>query len=72
MIDNIDIGVHLLSLNLFREMDGTVEITISSASAMAVHNFKQQEIGKYSNAVDYYESLIIEAANRIQERKSKK
>lgn len=60
------IGHHLAVLNLFRERDGTVEITVAMADgAMIEHN--ALNIG--GKPIDYVEGLVIRAADRMAERR---
>jgi len=63
----MSIGQHLASLNLFREADGTVEITVSGSSAL-LHRIwaTNNEPGQ---PIDYVERLIIEAAENIKARR---
>ncbi len=56
-----DVGTHLASLNLFRNADGSLNITVS-ASSVAV----MQEIDKArfsGRPIDYIDRLIIAAAD---------
>lgn len=62
------IGTHLASLNLFREPDGTVEITIAGATG-AVAEFDQGKAATHATPVEYIEELTIEAACRIAVRR---
>lgn len=59
------IGTHLATLNLFREPDGTVEITVAGAPG-ATAEFKTA--GLCGRPIDYVELLIMEAAERMAAR----
>ena len=60
------IGTHMASLNLFRESDGSLEITVAGASQELMSEWRAAgEIGK---PIEYVEALIIEAAERIKSR----
>lgn len=61
------IGRHLAGLNLFREPDGTVEITVADASA-AIGEMTPLERGEM-RPIYYVEGLIIEAADRMRSRR---
>lgn len=61
------IGRHLASLNLFREPDGTVEITVSGGTG-AVDEYRgmsAQGIEVPATVHLYVEMLIVAAAQRI-------
>lgn len=61
------IGTHLAVLNLFREADGTVEITVAEArGAMAEPGCRRDA----RRPIDYVEGLIVEAAARIEARRA--
>lgn len=68
------IATHLASLNLFREPDGTVEITVAAAGG-AVGEWQSGKAVRDMNLpagarpVDYIEELIIEAADRMRNRR---
>lgn len=66
MTDRPKIGAHLASLNLFRESDGTVEITVSGGSLEVMEEWRKA--GEPGKPIDYIESLIVEAADRIRAR----
>lgn len=61
------IGRHLASLNLFREPDGTVEITVASgAGVLAEYEaMRVQGIETPPTPHAYAEMLIVAAAQRI-------
>ena len=52
------------TLNLFREPDGTHEITVSSADPLIM-----MEAPEDLSPIDHIENLIIDAALRMKERK---
>lgn len=62
------IGAHLASLNLFREPDGTVEITVSGGLGGIVEHLKLP--GRTDKPIDYIEELVIEAAERMKARRA--
>lgn len=57
---------HLAVLNLFREADGTVEITVAGASQELMAEWHSS--GSQGKPVDFIEGLIVEAAERIKAR----
>lgn len=59
------IGAHLASLNLFREADGSVHITVADAAG-AIAEMRAHGVGGLP--VDYVEGLIVEAAEVKRER----
>ena len=61
------IGTHLASLNLFREADGTVEITVAGTSPELSAEFAKRRTCE-DRPVEYVERLIVEAAERIKAR----
>lgn len=61
------IGQHLAGLNLFREPDGTVEITVTDSRG-AITEMTPLERGEM-RPVYYVEGLIIEAADRMRSRR---
>jgi len=64
------IGTHLASLNLFRESDGTVEITVAGHSP-ALMTEHARNLDRVERPVEYIERLIIEAADRIRSRRTR-
>jgi hypothetical protein len=54
------IGTHLATLNLFREADGKVYITVAAADGAMVEFKSKNLLGK---PIDYVEGLIYDAAN---------
>jgi hypothetical protein len=62
------IGVHLATLNLFREADGAY-ITIAAGTG-AIDEWREKPELAHANVrpVDYVEMLIIEAAERLRQR----
>lgn len=62
------IGTHMASLNLFREQDGTLEITASGASQELMKEWR--DAGELGRPIDYVERLVVEAADRIKNRLS--
>lgn len=62
------IGKHLAVCNLFREADGTVQITVASAiGGLGEYNSGASPNDRTPN--DYVERLIVEAARNIIERR---
>lgn len=61
------IGKHLLSVNVFREWDGTLEITTAGHSPefMAEHDALEK---KPKRPIDFAERLIVEAAGNLGRR----
>jgi hypothetical protein len=59
------IGAHLATLNLFREPDGTLEITVAEGVG-ALHEIDRVRFG--GKPIDYIEARIVEAADRIRAR----
>lgn len=57
------IGAHLASLNLFREPDGTVEITVAGGSNAVLQEIDRARFD--GKPIDYIEQLIVEAAVRM-------
>lgn len=64
MADTPKIGTHLASLNLFREADGTHEITVSGSSLIPTALKPGQA------PIDAIEELIVEAAFRMAARRN--
>ena len=60
---------HLAVLNLFREPDGTVEITVAMADG-AMIEYRAKQLG--GQPISYVEMLIVEASERIVERQAKR
>ena len=54
------IGAHLATLNLFREPDGTVEITVADGSGAVME--MERVVTNGVRPIDYIEALIVEAA----------
>lgn len=64
------IGAHLASLNLFREPDGTVEITVAGMTSLAQREWAYKN--EKGPPIDYIEKLIVEAAERIKARREQR
>ena len=58
---------HLAVLNLFREADGTVEITVAGAPG-ALEEFRAKGLDGVPQA--YVEDLVIDAAKRMRARRA--
>jgi hypothetical protein len=61
------LGTHLATLNLFREPDGTVEITVAGHSQACNREWAQAR--HKGPPINYIEDLIVEAAERIRIRR---
>ena len=59
------IGTHMAVLNLFREPDGSVEITVADARGAMV---ELQERGCTDRPIDYVEYYIVKAAEAMKAR----
>lgn len=72
MTEAPQIGRHLAVLNLFREPDGTVEITVAAADgAMVEFNKLNSHLQHLHKApIDYVEMLIVAAAETMAERRA--
>lgn len=64
------IGAHLASLNLFREPDGTVEITVADATETLFAEYRKTDCE--GPPINYVEKLIVEAAERIKARREQR
>lgn len=60
------IGTHMATLNLFRESDGSLEITVSGASQELMAEWREDK--EDCLPVEYVERLIVLAAERIKSR----
>jgi hypothetical protein len=65
------IGTHLAVLNLFREPDGTCQITVADAGGGMIefNGLCSHLQSLYERPIDYIETLIVAAADNIRERK---
>lgn len=61
------IGAHLATLNLFREPDGTAEITVAEGVGALQEIDRERFAGK---PIDYIEQVIVEAAVRMFARRN--
>lgn len=74
MVKRGDIGVHLATLNLFRESDGSVQLTVASGlGALRELEHADGRIGGLGEPakfrpVDYVDILAVEAADNIRTR----
>lgn len=65
--ERLSIGTHLASLNLFREEDGSVHITVSGAGPALYREIAKAKFeGK---PIEYVEALAIEAAAKLGQAK---
>jgi hypothetical protein len=64
------IGTHLASLNLFREPDGSVQITVADSRG-ALNELSKLPCGELPpwRPIDYVEGLIVDAAMNIVARR---
>jgi hypothetical protein len=63
---------HLATLNLFRQGDGTVEITVAGGDGVMLEwNNGQPKMNLPPDAkpIDYIEELIVEAADNMARRR---
>ena len=60
----MSIGTHQATLNLFREPDGTYEITVASADMAVMAEATRRGV----KPIDYVEGLIMMAADRMKAR----
>lgn len=60
------IGAHLATLNLFRESDGSVRITVAGASDVLLREFGEREDLHDLKPIDYVERLVVEAAQHLR------
>lgn len=63
------IGELLATLSLFREPDGTVEITVAHHTQLLMAEYHAADKGCGWRPIDLTEDLIIEAAERIKARR---
>ncbi len=69
------IGAHLAVLNLFREPDGSLQITVAAADG-AMSEWSNGFANKAMNLppdakpIDYVEELIVEAAENMKGRRN--
>jgi hypothetical protein len=59
-----EIGKHLATLNLFREADGSVHITVAEAKGARL----ETTCDEYPRPIDYVDTLVIEAAKNLHPR----
>ncbi len=57
------IGVHLATLNLFREADGSLHITVADCSSALIADARTSGV---SPPINYVEGLIVEAAANLK------
>lgn len=62
------VGTHIATLNLFREADGSLEITVAGASQELMKEWR--EAGEIGRPIDYVESLILYAADNMAKRQA--
>lgn len=62
------IGTHLASLNLFREPDGSVQITVAGAGG-AIAEIVSRKPNEAIAPANYVDRLIVEAAKNIVARR---
>lgn len=60
------IGAHLASLNLFREADGSVRITVAGASDALLREFGDRDDLHDLKPIDYVNRLVVEAAEHLR------
>jgi hypothetical protein len=60
MAEKVEIGTHLATLNLFREPDGKVYITVAESNGAIAEMKAKRLLGK---PIDYVEGLVYDAAN---------
>lgn len=60
------IGKHLAVLNLFRERDGSVRITVASAQG-AIAEYDRGKAETHEPPIRYVERLIVQAAEQLKE-----
>lgn len=65
MSDTPSLGVHLACLNLFREPDGSHEITVASGAFPLLTG----ELAPGQRPIDLIEELVVEAAERMRARR---
>jgi hypothetical protein len=74
-IPSHSIGVHLATLNLFREADGSLQITVAEANG-AMHEWNSGKAAKdlslpvNARPIDYIEELVLDAAENMKTRRS--
>jgi hypothetical protein len=66
---NVPIGKHLAVLNLFREPDKSVQITVADGRGLLVDGLAHLPKGHGITPQAYAEQLIVEAARNIVERR---
>jgi hypothetical protein len=64
------IGTLIACLNLFREADGSVHITVFNATGAIIEYDALDNKGAYERPHDYVEDLIVEAAGNIAKRRA--
>lgn len=63
------IGKHLAVLNLFRERDGSVQITVASATGAVAEHARRTDRPEDEKPVDYVDDLILLASVEILKRR---
>lgn len=69
------IGTHLATLNLFREADGSLHITVAEGTG-ALQEWqngraaKEMSLPANAKPIDYIEELVVEAAERMKARRN--
>lgn len=64
------IGTHLACLNLFREEDGSLWITVAQANGAMAEWEKFDPATREKKPIDYIESEIMRAVDEMRERGS--
>lgn len=60
------IGKHLAVLNLFREADGSVRITVATATGALAERERHELTKDYDPPIKYVEALIVDAAQHFK------